>query len=247
MILTLHDYWSAQGCLILQPYDMRMGAGTFHTATTLRALGPEPWNAAFVQPCRRPDRRPLRREPQPAAALLPVPGDPQAEPARPAGALPQEPRADRHRSAQARHPLRRGRLGKPDARRLGPRLGSVVRRDGGDPVHLLPADGRVRLQAGRRRADLRARAAGDVHPEQGQRVRPRLQRPRRDLRRRVPRERAADVEVELRGRRHRRAVRPVRQGRGRVPQRARRTTSRSPPTSRRSRPATCSTCSRPAA
>ncbi len=54
MILTLHDFWSAQGCVILQPYDMRMGAGTFHTATTLRALGPEPWNAAFVQPCRRP-------------------------------------------------------------------------------------------------------------------------------------------------------------------------------------------------
>jgi glycyl-tRNA synthetase alpha chain len=55
MILTLHDFWSDRaGCLILQPYDMRMGAGTFHTATTLRALGPEPWNAAFVQPCRRP-------------------------------------------------------------------------------------------------------------------------------------------------------------------------------------------------
>ncbi len=54
MILTLHDFWSEHGCLILQPYDMRMGAGTFHTATTLRALGPEPWNAAFVQPCRRP-------------------------------------------------------------------------------------------------------------------------------------------------------------------------------------------------
>lgn len=54
MILTLHDYWSEQGCLILQPYDMRMGAGTFHTATTLRALGPDPWNAAFVQPSRRP-------------------------------------------------------------------------------------------------------------------------------------------------------------------------------------------------
>ncbi|GAA0733406.1 glycyl-tRNA synthetase alpha chain [Sphingomonas japonica] len=54
MILTLHDYWSARGCLILQPYDMEMGAGTFHTATTLRALGPNPWNAAFVQPCRRP-------------------------------------------------------------------------------------------------------------------------------------------------------------------------------------------------
>ena len=54
MILTLHDYWSDRGCLILQPYDMEMGAGTFHPATTLRALGPDTWNAAFVQPCRRP-------------------------------------------------------------------------------------------------------------------------------------------------------------------------------------------------
>jgi glycyl-tRNA synthetase alpha chain len=54
LILTLHDYWSGHGCLILQPYDLEMGAGTFHPATTLRALGPEPWNAAFVQPCRRP-------------------------------------------------------------------------------------------------------------------------------------------------------------------------------------------------
>ncbi len=54
MILRLHSYWSQQGCVILQPYDMRMGAGTFHPATTLRALGPEPWNAAFVQPSRRP-------------------------------------------------------------------------------------------------------------------------------------------------------------------------------------------------
>ena len=54
MILTLHEYWSDRGCVILQPYDMRMGAGTFHPATTLRALGPEPWNAAFVQPSRRP-------------------------------------------------------------------------------------------------------------------------------------------------------------------------------------------------
>jgi len=54
LILTLHDYWSARGCLILQPYDLEMGAGTFHPATSLRALGPDPWNAAFVQPCRRP-------------------------------------------------------------------------------------------------------------------------------------------------------------------------------------------------
>jgi glycyl-tRNA synthetase alpha chain len=54
MILRLHAFWSAKGCLILQPYDMRMGAGTFHPATTLRALGPEPWKAAYVQPSRRP-------------------------------------------------------------------------------------------------------------------------------------------------------------------------------------------------
>ena len=54
MILRLHAYWSEHGCLILQPYDMRVGAGTFHPATTLRSLGPQPWNAAYVQPSRRP-------------------------------------------------------------------------------------------------------------------------------------------------------------------------------------------------
>ncbi len=54
IILTLQRYWGGQGCAILQPYDVEMGAGTFHPATTLRALGPQAWNAAFVQPCRRP-------------------------------------------------------------------------------------------------------------------------------------------------------------------------------------------------
>src|SRR3954452_14807360 len=54
LILTLHRYWGAQGCVILQPYDMEMGAGTFHPATVLRALGPAPWKCAYVQPCRRP-------------------------------------------------------------------------------------------------------------------------------------------------------------------------------------------------
>ncbi|MDJ0686222.1 MAG: glycine--tRNA ligase subunit alpha [Alphaproteobacteria bacterium] len=54
MILALHRYWSAQGCVILQPYDMEVGAGTFHWATTLRSLGPDPWKAAYVQPSRRP-------------------------------------------------------------------------------------------------------------------------------------------------------------------------------------------------
>ena len=54
MILRLHQYWSERGCAILQPYDMEVGAGTFHPATTLRALGPKPWTAAYVQPSRRP-------------------------------------------------------------------------------------------------------------------------------------------------------------------------------------------------
>ncbi|THU04624.1 glycine--tRNA ligase subunit alpha [Lampropedia puyangensis] len=54
IILTLQNYWDQQGCTLLQPYDMEVGAGTSHTATFLRAIGPEPWKAAYVQPSRRP-------------------------------------------------------------------------------------------------------------------------------------------------------------------------------------------------
>jgi glycyl-tRNA synthetase alpha chain len=54
LILTLQNYWGARGCVVLQPYDVEVGAGTFHPATVLRALGPEPWNATYVQPSRRP-------------------------------------------------------------------------------------------------------------------------------------------------------------------------------------------------
>jgi glycyl-tRNA synthetase alpha chain len=54
LILALQDYWARQGCAVLQPLDMEVGAGTFHPATFLRAVGPEPWNAAYVQPSRRP-------------------------------------------------------------------------------------------------------------------------------------------------------------------------------------------------
>ncbi|MDJ0612661.1 MAG: glycine--tRNA ligase subunit alpha [Rhizobiaceae bacterium] len=54
LILTLHNYWAERGCVVLQPYDMEVGAGTFHPATTLRALGPKHWKAAYVQPSRRP-------------------------------------------------------------------------------------------------------------------------------------------------------------------------------------------------
>jgi len=54
LILTLQGFWARHGCVLLQPYDLEVGAGTFHPATTLRALGPEPWRAAYVQPSRRP-------------------------------------------------------------------------------------------------------------------------------------------------------------------------------------------------
>ena len=54
LILRLQTFWAGKGCVILQPYDAAMGAGTFHPATLLRALGKQPWKAAFVQPCRRP-------------------------------------------------------------------------------------------------------------------------------------------------------------------------------------------------
>ncbi len=54
LVLRLQQYWGERGCILLQPYDMEVGAGTFHPATTLRALGPEPWKAAYVQPSRRP-------------------------------------------------------------------------------------------------------------------------------------------------------------------------------------------------
>jgi glycyl-tRNA synthetase alpha chain len=85
IILTLHRYFSAQGCLILQPYDMEVGAGTFHPATTLRALGPKPWKAAYVQPSRRPSDGRYGKNPnrlqhyyQYQVILKPSPRDPQS-------------------------------------------------------------------------------------------------------------------------------------------------------------------------
>ncbi|MBI0537533.1 glycine--tRNA ligase subunit alpha [Roseomonas sp. KE2513] len=85
MILALHAFWSRQGCAILQPYDMEMGAGTFHPATTLRALGPKPWRAAYVQPSRRPSDGRYGNNPNRLGAyyqyqviMKPSPPDPQS-------------------------------------------------------------------------------------------------------------------------------------------------------------------------
>ena len=85
LILRLHAFWSRQGCVILQPYDMEMGAGTLHPATTLRANGPRPWRAAYVQPSRRPGDGRYGENPnrlghyyQYQAIMKPTPADPQA-------------------------------------------------------------------------------------------------------------------------------------------------------------------------
>jgi glycyl-tRNA synthetase alpha chain len=85
IILRLHHFWSERGCVILQPYDMEMGAGTFHPATTLRALGPRPWKAAYVQPSRRPSDGRYGENPnrlqhyyQYQVILKPAPADAQA-------------------------------------------------------------------------------------------------------------------------------------------------------------------------
>src|SRR5262249_50663246 len=120
LILALQRYWADWGCVILQPYDMEVGAGTFHPAATLRARGPRPRALerrlrAALAPAQG---RALRREPEPAAALLPVPGDPEAVARRHPGPLSQLAESDRHRSQDPRHPLCRGRLGEPDAWRL---------------------------------------------------------------------------------------------------------------------------------
>ncbi|GEO82395.1 glycine--tRNA ligase subunit alpha [Pararhodospirillum oryzae] len=85
LILRLQQYWAEQGCVLLQPYDMEVGAGTFHPATTLRALGPEPWSAAYVQPSRRPTDGRYGENPnrlqhyyQFQVIMKPSPADPQA-------------------------------------------------------------------------------------------------------------------------------------------------------------------------
>ena len=179
LILALQRYWADWGCVILQPYDMEVGAGTFHPATTLRALGPKPWNAAYVQPSRRPKDGRYGENPnrlqhyyQFQVILKPSPDDLQELYLKSLYAIGIDPEA-------ARHPLCRGRLGKPDARRLGAGLGMLVRRHGGVAIHLFPAGRGLRMRAGRRRTDLRARAAGDVCAGRRERLRSQFQRPRR--------------------------------------------------------------------
>ena len=97
LILRLERFWADQGCVILQPYDMEMGAGTFHPATDASLAWPEALARRLRAALAPPQGRPLWREPEPAPALLPVPGDPEAVAARHPGPLSPEPLRHRHR------------------------------------------------------------------------------------------------------------------------------------------------------
>ena len=131
LILTLHAYWSAKGCAILQPYDVEVGAGTLHPATVLRALGPKPWNAAYVQPSRRPSDGRYGENPnrlqhyyQYQVILKPNPPDMQDLYLGSLAALGLDP---------ALHDIRfvEDEAGRALQSDLGPGLGGVVRRHGG--------------------------------------------------------------------------------------------------------------------
>ena len=212
IILRLQSYWAERGCALLQPYDMEVGAGTSHTATFLRALGPEPWQRRLRAAEPAAEGRPLRREPEPPAALLPVPGGAQARAGRHPRSLSRLAQRARLRPEDQRRPLRRGRLGEPDARRLGPGLGGLAERHGGDAVHLLPAGRRHRLQADHRRDHLRPRAARDVPAGRRQRLQAAVDR-RPQLRRRLSPERGRAEHLQLREERRRVPARRLRRAR----------------------------------
>ena len=150
VILALQDFWAKRGCLIVQPYNSEVGAGTYNPATFLRALGPEPWNVAFVEPSRRPtdgrygdNPNRLQQFHQFQVILKPSPLDIQ-------DLYLESLLRHRHQARGPRRALRRGRLGVADARRVGPRLAGVARRARDLAVHLLPAGRRDRLPARQR-------------------------------------------------------------------------------------------------
>ena len=222
LILALQRYWADYGCVILQPYDMEVGAGTFHPATTLRALGPRPWNAAYVQPSRRPKDGRYGENPnrlqhyyQFQVILKPSPDDIQELYLKSLVAIGIDPKLHDIRFVE-------DDWESPDARRLGARLGMLVRWHGGLAVHLFPAGRGLRVRTGVGRADLWSRTAGDVRAGRRPRLRPQLQRPRGrqegHLRRRLPAGREGIFASQFRIRRHRDAVRAVQDGGGRLPQ-----------------------------
>ena len=235
LILTLQHFWAEQGCVILQPYDMQMGAGTFHTATTLRALGPKPLERRLCAALAPAQGRPLRRKPQPAAALLPVPGDPEAV----AATTSRSSICSRSTPSASTPSCTIIRFVEDDWE--SPTLGAwglgwevLVRRHGSQPVHLFPAGRRLRMQAGRRRDHLRARAPRHVSCR-ASRTSTTSTSTAATATTRSPmatcscRTSRRVSKLQFRSRRHRHAVPPLRRRRDRVPGAARQGRRRRPP------------------
>ena len=139
MILTLNKFWGEQGCIIMQPYDIEKGAGTMNPATFLRALGPEPWNVAYIEPCRRPadgrygeNPNRLQHYYQYQVILKPSPDNIQELYLQSLEALGIN---------QLEHDIRfvEDNWEYSNFRRLGLRLGSMAGRNGSHPVYLFPA------------------------------------------------------------------------------------------------------------
>ena len=154
LLFRLQTFWAERGCVLQQPYDVEVGAGTMSPDTFLRVLGPRADQhrlRAALAPSRR---RPLRRESQPPLQAHPVSGHPQAAAGRHSGDLPGVARSHRHRSLRARHQVRRRQLGVAHAWRMGHRLAGHAGRPGDYAVHLLPAVRRHRSRSHQRRNHL---------------------------------------------------------------------------------------------
>ena len=156
IIMKLHEFWTAQNCVLWQPYNIQVGAGTNNPATLLRVLGPEPWRVAYVEPSVRPDDGRYGENPnrmqyyfQYQVILKPDPGNPQELYLKSLEALGINPREHDIRFVE-------DNWESPGAGRVGSGLGSLARRAGDHAVHLLPAGGRHRDQPRLGRNHLRA-------------------------------------------------------------------------------------------
>ena len=147
LILRLERFWADYGCLIQQPYDVEVGAGTFNPATLIESPGTRALESGLCRTFPPAHGRPVRRKSQPAPALLSIPGHPQTVPHGRTGRLPGKPAIPGHRSPGPRHPFRGRRLGIAHSGRLGPWMGGVAGRHGDNPIHLFPAGGRLRPQS----------------------------------------------------------------------------------------------------
>jgi glycyl-tRNA synthetase alpha chain len=155
LILSLQRYWADHGCVVLQPYDMPMGAGTFHSATFLRSIGPEPWSAAYVQPSRRPtdgrygdNPNRLQHYYQFQVVLKPSPVDIQDLYLNSLRALGVDPLTHDIRFVE-------DNWESPTLGAWGLGLGGLAEWHGSHAVHLFPAGRRPGLSAGDRRNHLR--------------------------------------------------------------------------------------------